>query len=167
MAALAIPIARTGAPVGDNIPASDIRHPLWGLPHQVSISQASKWTRTNSCSGSRRRVLVSNEFEAIKKQVADRRVKKATRQRMCPIRDGLRRFLAVPLIEDVDCKLRAFECDRSERSLSGILSDAVREHERAPFGVRRTHRLTTDRHGEGGDSISPGDMSLTDYAASL
>ena len=58
-----------------------------------------------------KKILVSNEFEAIRQ--IDRRVKKYLDSVCVPFETGTR-FLAVPLIEEVDRKLREFESERAE-----------------------------------------------------
>jgi hypothetical protein len=58
-----------------------------------------------------KKILVSNEFEAIRQ--IDRRVKKYLEGVCVPFETGTR-FLAVPLIEDVDRKLHEFEGERAE-----------------------------------------------------
>ncbi len=110
MAALAIPIARQEQSLSESTVILQVKFGLLGDSRKVSSSQVEVDTDKQLLRVAKK-ILVSNEFEAIKQ--IDRRVKKYLDSVCVPFETGTR-FLAVPLIEDVDCKLREFERDRSE-----------------------------------------------------
>src|SRR6202453_1850799 len=110
MAALDIPIARQEHSLSESTVILQVKFGLLGDSRKVSSSQVEVDTDKQLLRVAKK-ILVSNEFEAIKQ--IDRRVKKYLDSVCVPFETGTR-FLAVPLIEDVDRKLREFERERAD-----------------------------------------------------
>src|SRR5712675_2473819 len=129
MAALAIPIEVQEQSLSQSTVILQVKFGLLGDSRKVSASQVEVDTDKQLLRVAKK-ILVSVEFEAIRQ--LDRKVKKYLDSVCVPFETGTR-FLAVPLIEDVDRTLREFERERADlvdRFLD-FLSDAMREHERS------------------------------------
>ena len=110
MAALAIPIARPEQSLSESTVILQVKFGLLGDSRKVSNSQVEVDTDKQLLRVAKK-ILVSNEFEAIRQ--IDRKVKKYLDSICVPFETGTR-FLAVPLIDDVDRKLHEFESERAE-----------------------------------------------------
>ena len=110
MAALVIPIAKQEQSLSESTVILQEKFGVLGDSRKVSSSQVEVDTDKQLLRVAKK-ILVSNEFEAIRQ--IDRRVKKYLEGVCVPFETGTR-FLAVPLIEDVDRKLHEFEGERAE-----------------------------------------------------
>jgi len=110
MAALVIPIAKQEQSLSESTVILQVKFGVLGDSRKVSSSQVEVDTDKQLLRVAKK-ILVSNEFEAIRQ--IDRRVKKYLEGVCVPFETGTR-FLAVPLIEDVDRKLHEFEGERAE-----------------------------------------------------
>jgi len=110
MAALAIPIAKPEQSLSESTVILQVKFGLLGDSRKVSNSQVEVDTDKQLLRVAKK-ILVSNEFEAIRQ--IDRKVKKYLDSICVPFETGTR-FLAVPLIDDVDRKLHEFESERAE-----------------------------------------------------
>jgi hypothetical protein len=110
MAALAIPIAKPEQSLSESTVILQVKFGLLGDSRKVSNSQVEVDTDKQLLRVAKK-ILVSNEFEAIRQ--IDRKVKKYLDNICVPFETGTR-FLAVPLIDDVDWKLHEFESERAE-----------------------------------------------------
>lgn len=109
MAAIAVPIAGQHQSLSENTVILQVKFGLLGDSRKVSSSQVEVDTDKQLLRVAKK-ILVSAEFEAIRQ--VDRRVKKYLDGVCVPFETGTR-FLAVPLIEDVDCKLHEFARERA------------------------------------------------------
>ena len=110
MAALAIPIEVQEQSLSQSTVILQVKFGLLGDSRKVSASQVEVDTDKQLLRVAKK-ILVSVEFEAIRQ--LDRKVKKYLDSVCVPFETGTR-FLAVPLIEDVDRKLREFERERAD-----------------------------------------------------
>ena len=110
MAALAIPIEVQEQSLSQSTVILQVKFGLLGDSRKVSASQVEVDTDKQLLRVAKK-ILVSAEFEAIRQ--LDRKVKKYLDSVCVPFETGTR-FLAVPLIEDVDRKLREFERERAD-----------------------------------------------------
>src|ERR1700720_1498171 len=110
MAALAIPIEVQEQSLSQSTVILQVKFGLLGDSRKVSASQVEVDTDKQLLRVAKK-ILVSVEFEAIRQ--LDRKVKKYLDSVCVPFETGTR-FLAVPLIEDVDRKLREFERERTD-----------------------------------------------------
>ena len=110
MAALAIPIAKPEQSLSESTVILQVKFGLLGDSRKVSNSQVEVDTDKQLLRVAKK-ILVSNEFEAIRQ--IDRKVKKYLDSICVPFETGTR-FLAVPLIDEVDRKLHEFESERAE-----------------------------------------------------
>src|SRR5216683_3153699 len=108
MAALAVPIEVQEQSLSQSTVILQVKFGLLGDSRKVSASQVEVDTDKQLLRVAKK-ILVSAEFEAIRQ--LDRKVKKYLDSVCVPFETGTR-FLAVPLIEDVDRKLREFERER-------------------------------------------------------
>jgi hypothetical protein len=109
MAAVAIPITGQEQSLSESTVILQLKFGLLGDSRKVSSSQVEVDTDKQLLRVAKK-ILVSAEFEAIRQ--VDRRVKKYLDGVCVPFETGTR-FLAVPLIEDVDRKLHEFAHDRA------------------------------------------------------
>jgi hypothetical protein len=108
MAALAVPITGQEQSLSESTVILQVKFGLLGDSRKVSSSQVEVDTDKQLLRVAKK-ILVSAEFEAIRQ--LDRRVKKYLDGVCVPFETGTR-FLAVPLIEEVDRKLREFAGER-------------------------------------------------------
>jgi hypothetical protein len=109
MAALAIPIGGQEHSLSESTVILQVKFGVLGDSRKVSSSQVEVDTDKQLLRVAKK-ILVSAEFEAIRQ--LDRRVKKYLDGVCVPFETGTR-FLAVPLIEDVDRKLHEFAHERA------------------------------------------------------
>jgi hypothetical protein len=109
MAALAIPIGGQEHSLSESTVILQVKFGVLGDSRKVSSSQVEVDTDKQLLRVAKK-ILVSAEFEAIRQ--VDRRVKKYLDAVCVPFETGTR-FLAVPLIEDVDRKLHEFAHERA------------------------------------------------------
>src|SRR3984893_467584 len=109
MAALAIPIETQEQSLSQSTVILQVKFGLLGDSRKVSASQVEVDTDKQLLRVAKK-ILVSAEFEAIRQ--VDRRVKKYL-DGVCVRFETGTRFLADPLIEDVDCKLHEFAPERA------------------------------------------------------
>src|SRR5580692_3811364 len=110
MAALAIPIEVQEQSLSQSTVILQVKFGLLGDSRKVSASQVEVDTDKQLLRVAKK-ILVSAEFEAIRQ--LNRKVKKYLDSVCVPFETGTR-FLAVPLIEDVDRRLREFERERAD-----------------------------------------------------
>lgn len=108
MAALAVPITGQEQSLSESTVILQVKFGLLGDSRKVSSSQVEVDTDKQLLRIAKK-ILVSAEFEAIRQ--VDRRVKKYLDGVCVPFETGTR-FLAVPLIEEVDSKLHEFAGER-------------------------------------------------------
>ena len=109
MAALAVPISGQEHSLSESTVILQVKFGVLGGSRKVSSSQVEVDTDKQLLRVAKK-ILVSAEFEAIRQ--VDRRVKKYLDGMCVPFETGTR-FLAVPLIEDVDRKLHEFAHERA------------------------------------------------------
>jgi hypothetical protein len=109
MAALAVPISGQEHSLSESTVILQVKFGVLGDSRKVSSSQVEVDTDKQLLRVAKK-ILVSAEFEAIRQ--VDRRVKKHLDGVCVPFETGTR-FLAVPLIEDVDRKLHEFAQERA------------------------------------------------------
>jgi len=109
MAALAVPISGQEHSLSESTVILQVKFGVLGDSRKVSSSQVEVDTDKQLLRVAKK-ILVSAEFEAIRQ--VDRRVKKYLDGMCVPFETGTR-FLAVPLIEDVDRKLHEFAHERA------------------------------------------------------
>jgi len=109
MAAFAVPISGQEHSLSESTVILQVKFGVLGDSRKVSSSQVEVDTDKQLLRVAKK-ILVSAEFEAIRQ--VDRRVKKYLDGMCVPFETGTR-FLAVPLIEDVDRKLHEFAHERA------------------------------------------------------
>src|ERR1700674_5623905 len=140
MAALAIPIEVQEQSLSQSTVILQVKFGLLGDSRKVSASQVEVDTDKQLLRVAKK-ILVSAEFEAIRQ--LDRKVKKYLDSVCVPFETGTR-FLAVPLIEDVDRKLREFERERVDLVDRFLDSYSMRGESRS-VGLRCLHTRTRQR----------------------